>query len=217
MIGRALCSYLALAACGWIVPASFAVQSAKIDFESQPLGTTYGGEAVPPDNPGDVVIFEDGIAMSVENFFVGQFEGFNSATVGGMNAHYFPTTPLELNNINVRFDFTQVGFDVTMVTVDYMEFGGADNFAVNVEIVDQNTVYILETSLTGLPMVVAPGVTAIVDENVSITLSGDITSFVIGGQELSIDNIVAVPEPASLLLLGLGAVAVLRRDRRRAR
>ena len=55
-----------------------------------------------------------------------------------------------------------------------------------------------------------PGITATVDDRF-VTLTGNIDSFRIGGQELYIDNITAIPEPATLLLLGAGGVWLMRR------
>jgi hypothetical protein len=197
---------IACAACGWLMPMDLNAQPATMNFDALLDGTTFG--TTPGHTPGEVVHTEHMIAMSVEEFFIGQFVGFNNATVGGRFTDYVDTErPLDLNNISVRFDFTDLGFNVTGVTLDTWEFGGADNFSVNDE-----TVHIVN-ALAELPSDVALGVTATVVDH-TITLDGKITSFQIGGQELSIDNIVAVPEPTSLILAGLGAVALLRRRRR---
>lgn len=184
----------------WAVAAESLAQT--VDFESVAPGTTFGQGY--GNTPGEIVLTQEGIAMSVEEFFLGTFVGFVRAEVGGRYDDYFPTTPLELDNIGVRFDFADVGFDVNFVTLEYQEFGGGNNFAVNDEVLFQ------VSPLTDLPTNVAPGVTASVDAGV-ITLVGDIDSFQIGGQELGIDNVTAVPEPASILLLALGGVALLHR------
>ncbi len=181
---------------------------ATIDFESIPTGTIYGTPE--GDLPGDVVLSQDGIDMSVEQFSYPPYVGFNHAEVGGQFAPFFPTQPLELNNISVVFDFANVGFDVSEVTFEFTNFGGTDNFAVN-----GGTVIVLD-SLANLPANVGPGVTASVD-GFNITLTGPITSFRVGGQELVVDTIVGIPEPATILLLGLGGVLVVRRQLRRVR
>ena len=67
--------------------------------------------------------------------------------------------------------------------------------------------------MTDLPANVAPGVSALVTGDM-ITLTGVVNRFQIGGQELAIDTIVAVPEPATLGLLGLGAATLMLRRRR---
>lgn len=184
----------------WAVAADSLAQT--VDFESVAPGTTFGQAY--GNTPGEIVLTQEGIAMSVEEFFLNTFVGFVRAEVGGRYDDYFPTTPLELDNIGVRFDFADVGFDVNLVTLEFQEFGGGNNFAVNDEILFQ------VSPLTALPSDVAAGVTASVDAGV-ITLMGAIDSFQIGGQELGIDNVTAVPEPASILLFAFGGVALLHR------
>ncbi len=194
-------AWLLTAIAGFAGSESFAT---TMDFESIASGTAFGQAF--GHTPGEVVLTRDGIAMTVEEFFLGTFTGFIKAEVGGLHDGFFPTTPLSLDNIGARFDFAGVGFNVTIVTLEYQEFGGADNFAVN-----DYTLYELGP-LTDLPVNVAPGVTASVDGG-AITLTGLIESFQIGGQELAIDNITAIPEPTSILLLGLGSALLHRRLR----
>ena len=179
-----------------------------VDFESVPVGARWGQDY--GHSPGEVVLSQDDIDMSVEHFFLGTFVGFNVAEVGGVYAEFVPTTHLALDNISVKFDFTGLGFDVTMVTLDYWEFGGANSFAANDDIIFQLA------ALTDLPADVAPGVTASADVN-AITLTGNIDSLLVGGQELGIDNIVAIPEPTTAALLTLGGAILLRRRRKGAK
>ena len=179
-----------------------------VDFESVPVGMMFGSPA--SDSPGDVVLTQEGIRMSVENYFLGAFTGFNFAQVGGAFDAFFPTTPLEINNISTRFDFTGLASNVTRVTIEYQEFGGTDNFAVNDQTIHQLS------SLAAIPFNVAPGVTASVSGGL-ITLNGAINSVRIGGQELAIDNVTAVPEPGTALLIGLGAGWLVHRRRGRVR
>ena len=188
----------AAAVCG-ISPICLA---ATMEFESVPVGTKYGAGF--GNVPGQVVITENGIKMSVEQFFLRQFTGFFQAEVTGpANDH-----ELALNNISVLFDLTALPFNVTSLTLQYNELGGEDNFAVNGGSILQPLAH-----LTDIPVNVAPGVTALVDGG-RITLTGDIDRVLIGGQELSVDTVVAVPEPTSLLLLGTGGALLLRRLRR---
>ncbi len=194
-------------ACLTVLVACLAISecfAATVDFETVGVGTAYGSDY--GNLPGEVVLTQDGIDMSVEEFLLGTFVGLIKAEVGGRYSSFFTSTPLELDNISVEFDFTNVGFDVTRVTLEYQEFGGSNNFAVNGE------APLVITPLSNLPIDVAPGVTAAVADGV-ITLLGNVDSVRIGGQELGIDTIVAVPEPASIILLGLGFVILLRRRR----
>ena len=186
-----------VAALCWLSPISLA---ATMDFQSVALGTKYGEDFGYV--PGQVVLTEDGIQMSVEQFFLQQFTGFFQAEVAGpSNDHEFA-----IDNISVLFDLTNVGFNVTSLTLEYLELGGNDNFAVNGGSILQLA------ELIDIPANVAPGVTALVDDGL-ITLTGKIDSVLIGGQELSIDTIVAVPEPTSLVLLAAGGVLALWRSR----
>lgn len=184
------------------------LSAAAINFDTSPnlpVGTRYGtSEGTVPGTT--VFTTADGISMSVENFQLGSFTGFFSAEVQGPNQFVFPTNYLSLDNINVKFDFTNLAFPVSKVTLDYAEFGGGNNFSVNGG-------SIIEISpLTNLPTNIAPGVTATMTDS-TITLNGAISNFLIGGQELNIDNIVAVPEPGTFLLLAAPCVAYLLRNR----
>jgi hypothetical protein len=172
----------------------------QVNFEALSTGTVYGNGI---NSPGDVVITQDDIEVSVVNFQAGSFEDFNVATINAPGTDLFASKHAFMNNINFEFDFSGIA-PINSVTIDYHEFGGTNNFAVNGG-------SILELpAMTSLPALVAPGVTATVDSD-SITLSGPITSVLIGGQELALDNIVAVPEPASLAILALGMGAAFAR------
>lgn len=195
-----------------------------VDFETEPLGTEYGTPA--GDSPGDLVFSQDGVNMTVENFTSGAFTGFNVATITGQPGpptSFFPasvnsTQALTLNNINGRFDFTGLGFDVTKVAVDYADGGDTNNFDVNglgkQEVNDW-------TSLTSYPnytvSVTAGSVGPIVVGTIMVAASAGnrIEWIELGGQESSIDNIVVVPEPNCLLLglVVLGAGLARRRPR----
>lgn len=51
--------------------------------------------------------------------------------MGGAYATLFDTTPLELNNISVVFDFTNAGFGVESLRLEVQHFGRASNPSVN--------------------------------------------------------------------------------------
>jgi hypothetical protein len=197
-----MATHVGIAALCWLSPISMA---AKVEFESFPVGTKFGGDFGNPPGPIPDEFIEDGIQMSVEQFFFQQFTGFFLAdVVGPANDHQ-----LAIDNISVLFDLTNVGFNVTSLTLKYLELGGNDNFAVNGGSILQLA------ELTDIPANVAPGVTALVDGGL-ITLTGKINSVLIGGQELTVDTIVAVPEPTSMILLAAGGVLALRRRRERS-
>jgi len=185
-------------------------RAATVDFESVRPGTRWGSER--GQQPGDPALSEADIIMSVETFFFspGQTEFFRAEVpdVQGRFVQAFPTQELTLDGINVLFDFSGLRFDVDFVSFEFADFGGTNNFAVNGE-----PMHILDP-LSGLPSNVAPGITATIVGGTRIELSAvgtTINSLTIGGQELVIDNVIAVPEPATVIFFIAGALVLLRR------
>ena len=179
----------------------------SMDFNDLPMGTLFGVAA--GDAPADLVYSKNGIDMAVDSFFLGSFVGFFDAEIGGLYSTAFASPALELDNIAVVFSLGSLGFPVTALSFDYVEFGGAVNLAVNGQ-------QVLELeSFADLPLLIAPGVLGTVAGG-SVALTGAISSLRIGGQELIIDNLVVIPEPvtAGLLLVGLGIIAAKRRLQR---
>lgn len=187
-------------------------QPAIIDFDSIAPGTVYGNPV--GDMPGDLVLTEDGIDMSVEDFTLGMFVGFFSAEVGGpVTASAFPTQALDINNINVKFDFSNVGFSVTSVSFLYADFGGEENLGVNGTVLELGLLSSAPAMIGGVnvnvtEVAISGGVRGMV------TLTGPISTVTVGGQEFGIDEVVAIPAPASTLMLLAGATGVLGRRRR---
>ncbi len=176
--------------------------SATVDFESIALGTNYGkkfGHSL-----GETVLVQNGISMSLSEYYLDDYVGFNQAQVGGSFDSWFKTTPLELDNIGVTFDFTNVGFDVTQVTLEFIQFGGDSSFSVN----GSSLLKLLPTGKDSWK--IGSDVRAFASSGM-LTLKGQIDYFQIGGQELVIDNIIAVPEPATAWLVALSAGWLLRR------
>ena len=178
---------------------------AIMTFDSLPLGTLFGAAA--GDQPSDVVYEEDGIEMSVEQILVEGVAGFVQAEVGGRYEEFFSSRPLDLNNISVRLNFRNLGFEVNQVSLEFVELGPLNNFSVN------DAALFELASLEFMPADIAPGVTAVVANGV-ITLSGRVDEMLIGGQELAIDNILAIPDPTTWLLFAVGSCALLGRRRR---
>ena len=117
---------------------------------------------------------------------------------------------MSLDNIGVLFDFSLLGFDVERVTLDVRDLGGTSNVAVN-----GAALHILDP-LSDLPADVAPGVTALLADD-RLTLVGETTALLslqIGGQEIIIDNIRAVPEPAVGALMTWGMIWLFGRRRK---
>lgn len=179
------------------------VNAGQVDFETLNIGQTFGGAT---HSVGQLLFTQDGIQVTGQTYQTGAFTDFNLATIRAPGTDMFATKHAWMDNINFNFDLSGLGF-INSVSIEYREFGGVNNFSVNGGAV-------LELpAMTSMPVNVAPGVTATVD-NDSIHLSGVVTSFLIGGQELAIDNIIAVPEPTSLILLAAGFGAGVFRRRR---
>ena len=167
-----------------------------VDFELVPLETTYGSPV--PHLPGDVVLSQGGIDMSVENFQLGAFTDFNFAEVAGVPGppvSFFPpvinpTQTLTINSINTKFDFANVGFPVDYVRFDYVDLGGEENFEVNATGLHE------VTDLISLPSFPGPNHALNVTANPiaggtegSLWVFNDIQTMLVGGQELGIDNV----------------------------
>ena len=176
-------------------------------FDTLPLGTLFGAAA--GDQRGDIVHQEDGIEMSVEQIFVDGAARFLRAEVGGRYGSFFSSHPLDLNNISVVLDFRHIGFAVNQVSLEFVELGPLSNFSVN------DAALFELASLQLMPTDIAPGVTAVVANGV-ITVSGPVDKILVGGQELAIDTILAIPEPSTLLLIAIGGAVLLRHRRRRS-
>lgn len=175
-------------------------RGATVSFESIPAGRSFGASF--GQSPGEEIhSTPEGIRVTVEQFTDGTSPDlFNEARVlapGDRYADVFPSRAVRLNNISLEFNFELLGFDVSWVTIDYAEFGGTNNITVNGEATHE------VRDLTQLTPDVATGVSAMVGPSL-ITFSGvgaAIRTIRVGGQELVIDNVVAVPDPPCGVLL----------------
>jgi len=199
------------------------VAAARFDFEGEVVGTEFGpGNG---DSPGDQILTQDGIILTLENFDNGVGTGFNGATIKGHPGpptSEFPITEnatnvLGTNNINAKFDFSGVGFPVTKVTIDFADQGGTENFDVND--IGLQVLGDLTSVVDPAGFMVTVNVNEIDNTDVGtvevMALPGNtIQSFTIGGQEFAIDNLVAIPEPTSAAgVLACLAMFALRRRR----
>ena len=186
--------------------------AATMNFESVPPGTSWGVQT--GQQPGDTVLAEGGIIMSLETFVLGPDEtDFFRAQVPALQDPYadaFPSQELALDTINALFDFTALGFDVDFASLEFIDFGGLSNLSVN-----GAEVFILDP-FADAPQAVAPGVMATILDDARIefqSVGTSIDRILVGGQELVIDNVTALPEPGMTLWLLTGAVLLARRRR----
>ena len=194
--------------------------ASMVTFESLTLGTTYNGSGY---SQGDLIFSEDGIDVTIEEFLWSP----GNPTFGGFAMVASPSTPVPgagtfdfgsgqlmgINNISLEFDFTNLGFAVDHVTVNYANNGGNENVSVNGGAIESSLI-------SNAPANIAPGVTLATSfDNIAgywtLDLTGPIDSMRIGGQEFAIDNVIATPEPSTLVLLAAAALVATRRPRRR--
>jgi hypothetical protein len=164
-----------------ICPNQVGFLTSCVDFESLSLGSMYGSGI---NSPGDVIFYENNIAVQVDSFFYvggggtfGFAEVMNTSGIGSGHA-------MREGNINLTFDFTEIGMFSEMVTFDFADFGGHENIAIN-----GSAVYTGELSSASIP-----------GFSINVSMSGDvgqcvimgnIETLMVGGQEFFIDNVCA--------------------------
>jgi hypothetical protein len=170
--------------------AGIAALSACVYFDVPPLGATFGGPA--GHLPGQGVFSENGIKVGVQRFFwIGGGWAFNLATiVNSPLAGFGAGKVAELNNINLFFDFGNLGWTPTTVKFEWLDLGGFENLKVN-----GSGVYIGELTAAPTPLggvgvshgwFFVPG-----GKQGSTKLSGLTSIFWVGGQEFYLDNVCA--------------------------
>jgi hypothetical protein len=168
-------------------------QPACITFEPPlALGTTYGAPV--GQSSGDLAFVSSGISAYVHKFnLLPSGTAFNRAFIDFAPVAFSPGQSLRINNINMLFDLSAVGFSVSKVTFSYLDLGGYENLAVN-----GSGVYVGE--LTSAPAALGGASVTVTQAALppprsgkmgTVTLKGPIKSFRIGGQELWIDNVCA--------------------------
>lgn len=177
-----------------------------VDFEDLSLGATY--------NVGDSFT-TSGVVITGQEFFLlpsgSKTDGF--AKVEDVNKAGGAGNEIRTNNINLSFDF---GIILTGLALQYGEFGGNINLEINGSLANVGNFADLPANLGGTSVFTldtgTPG-----QSSGAMFVTGIINSFKIGGQELWIDNVVAspIPEPATLVLLSLGALGLIRRKQSR--
>jgi hypothetical protein len=200
----------ALLVTGLVLAAAASASAAPVTFDTAatPAGTIY---SLPTFGPGDVLFTENGTVVRVLNFTQGNFTGFNSAFIEAAGDS-FPTRAMGLNNVQVRFDFTGLGFTVTQASFEYFDFGGSENLGVNGAYVELANLDLAPAFINGVAVsVVAPSGNT--PGLVTFTSLAGISSIQVGGQEFVMDTVRAIPTPGALGLLGLGGLLAARRRR----
>lgn len=169
---------LALGGCSLISPTAF---TGCVDFESVPLGIRY----VFLDTATD-----SGVDMKVEAFQWGNgtwttgnyAQADNRGRAGGSGQD------MQTNNVNLNFDLP--GQAAAGLSMAFGEYGGNVNLQVNGEFKNFGNFASLNGATMGGTSLNVVGGTG--NDTGSITLSGPIVSFSVGGQELWIDDLCAL-------------------------
>lgn len=103
-----------------------------VDFES-PLasGTQYGTPV--GQSSGDVVFTTtNGITVKVFDFlYTGGGGTFNLAKIDAAPVTFGSGQSIRMNNTNVEFDFSSLGFSTSQVELEFLDLGGFENLSVN--------------------------------------------------------------------------------------
>jgi hypothetical protein len=157
-----------------------------------PFGTTYGRPV--GDVSGDLVFTFNLIDAYVYDFNrLPAGTTFNYAFITNAPIAFSPGQSLRINNINLLFDFRNIGFNVRRVAFSYLDLGGYENLGVN------GAVYVGE--LKAAPPVLGGTNVAVTSSPLpppssgrtgSVVIQGPtINEVMIGGQELWIDTVCA--------------------------
>ena len=179
-----------------------------MDFEDQLLGASH--------NVGDSFV-ASGVTISVSQFqpvvgppLSGNVVVTNLGMAGGVGKE------LAINNVDLNFLFNFSGCPSCGVALLFGEYGGDINLGINGDLKKAADFYDLPGIIGGANVYVASRGG---DLGTMLIVSGvNINTMTIGGQELAIDTVFAcetIPEPATITLLGLGAISVLAGRKRR--
>jgi len=163
-----------------------------VDFEPPlAVGSQYGSPV--GQISGTLIFTENNISVSVYNFdYVGGGGTFNTGTVeAAISSPLFGTgQTMHSNNINLEFDFSGLGFQVSQVNFEFLDLGGYENLSVNGSPVFAGELSLATSLIGGTNLSVA--LTPVTGGSTgTLTLTGIVTTLRVGGQELWIDSICA--------------------------
>lgn len=161
-----------------------------VDFEAPlAVGTQYGAPA--GHNSGDVVSTTNGIPVSVHDFnFPGGGGTFNVAHIDLAPVPFGNGQSMRTNNINLEFDFSNIGFAPNEVRFEFLDLGGSENISVNGSPIFAGELSAVPSPIGGVNVSVSTTPVAGGKKGVVI-LTGAVQKLRVGGQEFWIDNVCA--------------------------
>ena len=161
-----------------------------VDFESPlTLGTQYGTPA--GHNSGDVVFTTNGIPVSVHDFnFAGGGGTFNVARIDVAPVPFGTGQSMRTNNINLEFDFSNIGFVPGDVRFEFLDLGGSENISVNGSPIFVGELPSAPNPIGGVNVSVSASPVTGGKKGI-VTLTGAVQKIRVGGQEFWIDNVCA--------------------------
>lgn len=161
-----------------------------VEFEP-PLvnGTNYGSTA--GHNDGDVVFTTNNIPVSVHNFnFPAGGGAFNVATIVIPPIPFGINQTISTNNINLGFDFSNIGFTPSEVQFEFIDLGGFENISVNGSLPFSGELSTVPSPMRGVDIKIFTTPVTGGKKGIAI-LSGPVKNFIVGGQEFWIDRVCA--------------------------
>jgi hypothetical protein len=162
-----------------------------VDFEPPlTVGTQYGAPA--GHNSGDVVFTANAIPVSVHDFdFAGGGSTFNLAYIDLAPVPFGSGQSMRTNNINLEFDFSNIGFVPREVRFEFLDLGGVVNVSVN-----GSSMFIGDISAAPNPIGganISISTTPVTGGRKGLViLTGAVQRIRVGGQEFWIDNVCAM-------------------------
>lgn len=190
-------------------PAALAGGGVTIDFEDLPANANY--------NRGDSIT-TGGIDFIFDSFTFSSGTTFNSGIANVASQGDAGGSGQELWTNNVQLATSDLPDNTTIISFNFGSFGGNDNlyingfqfFSTDLFALDGQTLGPAEISITDLgDGRGGPGPKG----RLTLTSTTPITTFKVGGQEFVVDDIRFVPTPGAMALMGLAALATVRRRR----
>jgi hypothetical protein len=161
-----------------------------VDFEPPlSVGTQYGAPA--GHQSGNVVFSTHGIPVSVHDFnFAGGGGTFNVAHIDVAPVPFGSGQSMRTNNINLEFDFSNIGFAPNEVKFEFLDLGGSENISVNGSPIFAGELSSVPSPIGGVNVSVSTTPVTGGKKGIVI-LTGAVQRIRVGGQEFWIDNVCA--------------------------